>query len=535
MSMVNVPRKGTHSYRAPQANIRRSQFNRSHSVKTTFDASYLIPILVDEVLPGDTFTCKMDSIVRVFSPLDAPLMDDIEVEALFFYVPSRLVWDHWQEFNGAHTDDPGAQDIEYTIPRLSSGYTVPESSLAHYFGIPIGLQTGQVDVNVLPFRCYGLIWNEWFRDQNVQDFYQASGLATGDGPDVATAYPLKKTNKKHDYFTSALPYLQKGDAVSIPLTGNAPLIGIGMEDPSSDVTGPNSVVETAGGTNYSNYFRIDDQVGSNTLIVESDGSDNPLMYADLSSVTGVSVNALREALAIQRLLERDARGGTRYNELIRAHFGVDIGDARVQRPEFLGSGRGYINVSPIANQSSTATEDQGELKGTGVGRLRASFAKSFVEHGYVMGLIRARGQLSYFQGLDRMWSRSSRYDFYYPELAHLGEQAILNKEIYVSNSPSTDDAAFGYIPRWDEYRYKKSVITGKMDPNATGSLSFWHVAEDFGSLPTLGPTFLADNTPMDRVVTVTTEPDFIADIHFDYKCARPLPVQSIPSIMGGRF
>lgn len=519
--MVQVRRSGDSYRREPDIKIQRSQFNRSHGVKTTFDASVLVPILVDEVLPGDTFTCKLNGLIRILSPLEAPIMDNIEVETHYFFVPARLVWDNWEKFMGAQ-DNPG-DSIDYTIPVLSSG-SCDEGEIFDYMGVPLGTDFTQNPINVLPIRAYRLIWNEWYRSQDLQD---SLVVDTSDGPDTTSGISsLKKRGKKHDYFTTCLPFLQKGDEVTLPLT-NAPILGIAATDQAPSLT-PGTVYETStGATTFAQAYASTEMVFEAT----APSGATPAIYADLSA-SGVSINALRESVAIQRLLERDARGGTRYVELLHSHFGVVSPDFRLQRPEYLGGGKSFINVSAVANQSATATENQGELRGVGQGVISGhGFAKSFTEHGYVLGLMSARGDLTYQKGLDRMWARSTRYDFYVPALQNLGEQAVLNKEIYVSNN-ANDDLVFGYQERWAEYRYKPSILTGLMRSDATGSLDFWHLSEDFGTLPTLGSTFIQDATPMARVTTVPTEPDFILDAWFDYRCARPLPVYSVPSLMG---
>ena len=532
--MVSVRRPPYNQYaQEPQANIGRSQFNRSHGLKTTFDASMLVPILVDEVLPGDTFTMKLNGFARIFSPLDAPIMDNIELETFFFFVPNRLVWARWEHFNGA-SDDAGEQVVDYTIPILGSGVVVNHGGtglsptrLMGYMGLPNGLNTSDVEVNALPFRCYTLIYEEWFRDQNLID--KVSGFSTGNGPD--TIPNIYVSAKKHDYFTSCLPFLQKGSEQTIGIGGTAPVLGIGVTDQTPGISGG-----TFYESNQASQTYIDAWVGAE-VGVEAGAGSYPAIYADLTNASGgVSINALRQSVAIQRLLERDARGGTRYVEMIKAHFGVTSPDFRHQRPEFLGGGKSFINISPVSNTSATATEAQGELKGIGTGQINGhGWAKSFTEHGYVIGIVRARGDITYFQGLDRMWSRSGRYDFYIPALANLGEQAVYNKEIYVSNVPGTDEAVFGYQERWAEYRQKKSMITGKLNPDVSGSLSHWHLAEDFGSLPALNQTFIEDATPMDRVTTIDDQPDFLLDLWFDYKCARPIPIHSVPSLMPMRF
>ena len=541
--MVQVGRSGGNRFaEEPQARIGRSQFNRSHGRKMSFDASYLYPILVDEVLPGDTFTCRLNGFTRIFSPLDAPVMDNIELETFYFFIPSRLVWEHWEAFNGAH-DGAGAQDTNYTIPVMGAGLNVNHNNsgygvghLAGFMGLPEGLLSAQVNINSLPFRCYNRVYNEWFRDQNLTDELT---MSVADASDTTSWYAIKKSAKKHDYFTGALPYLQKGDAQAVSIGTTAPIVGMGKLNTAWLGAGPYDAYETntTAAQSYVNAAHIDGTSGNNAWYVEEDPNKTgyPGIYADLTAATGVTINALRESVAIQRLLEKDARGGTRYVELIKSHFGVTSPDFRLQRPEFLGGGKSYINISPVANTSDTATWAQGELAGVGTGVMGGGFAKSFTEHGYILGLMRARGDVTYFQGVDKLWSRTTRYDFYIPALANLGEQSVLNKELFVSNSAATDNAVFGYQERWNEYRHKPSQCIGLFNPDVSGSLSHWHLAEDFASLPSLNTTFIEDATPMSRVTTVDTEHDFIADMWFDYRCARPMPVHSIPSLMGGRF
>lgn len=524
--MVQVRRTASSPFDKPDVKMQRSQFNRSHGHKTTFNATKLVPILVDEVLPGDTFTCSLNGYARIFSPLDAPIMDNIELETCFFFVPNRLIWTNWEAMNGAH-DAAGAQDTDFTVPVMADAHVVSEANdVLAYMGVPVNTDCQQVDVNALPLRAYRLIYNEWFRDQNLIDPVSIN-LDDTDEPTAHTG--LLNSAKKHDYFTSCLPYLQKGDPVTVGIGTRATV----MYDAA---VGTSPVVYANNPDGYRNFNSSGSDLLLDSTTAGSGVPNSQELYADLSGATGVSINALRESVAIQRLLERDARGGTRYVEIIKSHFGVTSPDFRHQRPEYLGGGKSFINVSPVANTSSTATEDQGELKGIGTGVIRGhGWAKSFTEHGYIIGLVRARGDLSYFQGLDKMWSRSTRYDFYIPALANLGEQAVLNKEIFVQNSPASDESVFGYQERWAEYRQKKSLITGKFNPDVTGALSFWHLAEDFSGAPSLNQTFIEDNTPISRVVTVTGEPDFILDVWFDYKCARPIPVFSIPSLTSARF
>lgn len=546
MKNMTIRRPSNRFGREPQVKVGRSQFDRSHGRKTMFDASYLYPIFVDEVLPGDTMTMSLNGLVRVHSPLDAPIMDDIKGDVAFFFVPCRLLWVNWRYFMGEHTS-AGAQDTTYTVPILDTGLTVDHDGLAYdvhalaaHFGLPEGLTSAAVEINSLPFRAYNMIWSQWYRDQAVESepYFGGSGTPGSDGPDTVSWFALRKSAKVHDYFTSALPYLQKGTASTVALSGS---LDVRMTD---GTTGdfPSIYADDAGQYRFLEHSGVADERVDVDATQDATGSEK--LYVNLSDAGTVDINDLRYAVAIQRLLEKDARGGTRYTEILNAHFGVTSSDHRMQRPEYLGGGRFYVNVSAVSTTTSvdstahpgSTDEYAGELRGVAAGTIRGcGFAKSFEEHGYIIGLIRCRGQVTYHQGVDRMWSRSAKTDFYWPELAFLGEQAVLNKEIYNSNSSATDDAVFGYVPRWEEYRFKKSEIIGKFSPNVTGNLAHWHLAEDFAALPTLNATFIQDQTPMSRVKTFDTEPDFMADIWFNYKCARPLPVHSIPKLTGGRF
>lgn len=534
--MVHVRGGHPNRYRAPDIKIGRSQIDRSHNHKTTFDADRLIPYFVDEILPGDTVVLKLDSFIRIFSPLDAPIMDNIEVTIDFFFTPTRLVWSNWKYFLGAH-DEAGAQDTTYTIPKLSSATVVESMSLANYMGFPIGCDFTVNDYNALPFRCYRLIYNEWYRDENLID---EIGISFGDGPDGydygdASPTEVRKSAKKHDYFTSALPYLQKGTASTAALAGSVDVETLAQTTENISVYGRDaSILE---------YRLLDAGAAQVDIGVTADADGSEKLYVNLATAGTVDINALRTAAAVQRLLERDARGGTRYPEQIRAHFGVEVPDFTAQRPEYIGGGRGFVHVTPVANtvdQDSTVAAGgadvyQGELRGIGHGRLSCGFSQSFVEHGYLLGILRARGDVSYSQGVDRMWRREDRYDFYWPEFAMLGEQGILNSEIFLSNVAATDDTVWGYQERYAEYRFKKSLVTGKFASDAPGSLDFWHLSEDFASLPGLNQTFIESNTPMSRITTVDSEPDFEIDGRFDYKCARPMPVRPLPTLMPARF
>ncbi|AXH75638.1 MAG: major capsid protein [Microviridae sp.] len=498
--------------RVPKVDIQRSVFNRDHGLKTTFDAGNLIPIFYDEALPGDTFQMDANGFGRLATPIN-PFMDNLYIETFFFAVPYRLIWDNWEKFCGEQTN-PG-DSTDYLVPTTTT--TATNSTLFDYFGVPTDVA---LTFNNLCGRAYNLIYNDWFRDENLQN---SVTVDKGDGPDTATNYTLLKRGKRHDYFTSALPWPQKGDAVTLPLGTQAPIA---------------SGATLANGNDLSFLSTTDNayhKMVANTTNLYGDpqaGLESNRLYADLTDASAATINQLREAFQIQRLYEKDARGGTRYTEVIQSHFGVTSPDARLQRPEYLGGGKDRINVNPIAQTSSTdTTTPQGNLSGYATtGFMGHKFSKSFTEHSVIIGLANVFADLTYQQGLPRHFSRQTKFDFYWPALAHLGEQSILNKEIYAQGT-SADDSVFGYQERYAEYRYKPSFVTGQMRSNFAQSLDTWHLAQDFGSLPALNASFIEENPPVDRVCAVQNYPNMILDMYFKLKCARPMPTYGVPGLI----
>lgn len=523
-------RYSQHSFATiPDVQTARSRFDRSFAAKDTMNFDQLTPVMVDEILPGDTVNLNVKSFIRL-APQVKPVMDNMYIDFHCFFVPNRLVWNNWERFNGAQ-DDPG-DSVDYLVPQVTTppaGWAV--GGLHDHFGVPTGIVTTDT-VNALPSRGYYLIWNEWFRDQNLSNSYP---VPKGDGPDNIGTDPLFRRAKKHDYFTSALPWPQKGQAITLPMSeGDIPVVTTAQPvivrtsaDPSTDRTWRANTSSQMVISGTAPGALTDVRFGSQTgLQVLSD------------DIVGPTINQFRLAMMTQSLLELDARGGTRYVELLRAHWNVISPDFRLQRPEFLGSGTITINQHPVAQTSETTSESpQGNLASfatASAGGNNIGFSKSFVEHGFIFVLASARADITYQQGLNRMWSRQTRFDYFWPKLQLLGEQAILNKEIYWSTDETANANVFGYQERYAEYKYRPSEIRGQFRSTFAESLDVWHLAQEFGSAPVLNSDFILSNTPIDRslVVPDSDYPDLLCDFWFDYKHARVMATYGVPATLG---
>lgn len=543
----------SHFATLPKVDISRSTFNRSASIKTSFNVGQIVPFFIDEVLPGDTFDIKTSKVVRMPS-LITPIMDNIYLDTYYFYVPNRLVWSHWKEFNGENTESAWIPKTEYEIPQLTApdgGWSV--GTLADYFGIPTGVPN--LSVSALPFRAYALIMNEWFRDQNLSDPLSipvddatVQGVNTGTFvTDVAKGGLPYTAAKYHDYFTSCLPSPQKGPDVEIPVAEAATYAVVPRADkvPKSLFDGSTYHASKPSG-DPGNFDRVGtvlgfDSTGSQDKMYGSHSSGDFPIIDNLWAVgsgaaQAATINQLRLAFQVQKLYERDARGGTRYIEILKSHFGVTSPDARLQRPEYLGGNRLPITINQVLQQSGTL--DAGTPQGTPTGQslttdVHGDFKKSFVEHGYIIGVMVARYDHTYQQGIERFWSRKSRFDFYWPVFANIGEQSVLNKEIYAQGSEK-DEEVFGYQEAWADYRYKPNRVTGEMRSQYTQSLDVWHLADDYDTLPSLSDSWIReDSGTIDRVLAVSQKNSnqLFADIYVQNRCTRPMPMYSIPGLI----
>lgn len=563
---------------APAMYMKRTKFDRSHVYKTTFDSGSLIPVFIDEVLPGDTTRMSVNYFARLATPIK-PIMDNIYLDWFFFFVPNRLVWEHWQNFCFEQEDPDDSTD--YVIPTVTATGNSENTyigSLWDYFGLPVNTSGNLSGISALPFRGVYLIWNEWFRDENLQKSVKIQKGDTNEvlnsaraseqpswvftsGTDIFPGLACPPRGKRHDYFTSALPWTQKGPGVSIGLAGTASIVdpspanGYLLHSTSDQLAAIAARGVTASGyggdreaygTGSISFNRGEDSHWSTVGGFAGNSSDNITMsaqsastylgndsYVDLDTSSIFTINSLRTAFQMQKFYERLARGGSRYTEVLRSFFGVVSPDARLQRPEFLGSFTKMVNVNPIAQTSATdTTSPQGNLSAYGVTAAKFhGFTKSFVEHGYVFGFVCARADLTYQQGINKMWLRSTVYDFYWPTFAHLGEQAIELREIYAQGSEA-DSTVFGYQERYAEYRYKPSQITGKFRSSVVnGSLDKWHLSQFFNNAPTLNEEFITENPPIKRIVAVQDEPEFLLDVGFRYTTVRPMPMFGTPGLV----
>lgn len=543
----------SHFSLVPHVDISRSRFDRSASLKTSFNAGDVVPFFLDEVLPGDTFSVDTSKVVRMQTLL-TPMMDNVYLDTYYFFVPNRLVWDHWKEFCGENTESAWIPQTEYTMPQITSpadtGWSV--GTLADYFGIPTGV--AGLSVSALPFRAYALIMNEWFRDQNLQDPLvvptddsTVAGVNTGTTvTDVAKGGKPFIASKYHDYFTSALPSPQKGPDVTIPVAqaGSYPVVALKNVNNNSLNTGPlifgdfNANGGVTVSRRYSSLNSPSEQADTSLVWSPSYNGAVPsnLMAVADGNAASATINQLRLAFQIQKFYEQQARGGSRYTEVVRSFFGVTSPDARLQRPEYLGGNRVPINVNQIVQQSGT--ESTGTPQGTVVGQSlttdrHSDFTKSFTEHGLIIGVMVARYDHTYQQGLNRLWSRKDKFDFYWPVFANIGEQAIKNKEIFAQGNDK-DNEVFGYQEAWAEYRYKPNMVTGEMRSAYAQSLDVWHLADDYKQLPTLSDAWIKeDKSNLDRVLAVASSVSnqFFADIYVKNYCTRPMPMYSVPGLI----
>lgn len=513
----------------PKSRVPRSKFTNSWTRKMTFDAGFLNIFMCDEVLPGAHLKYDITPYVRI-STLLFPMFDNQRIDTFLFYCPTRVLWDNFVKMMGEQAN-PG-DSIAYVVPFVSGGSTTLTNAIYQQMGIPVSnLTAGQtISFNALMFRMYNRVYNEWFRDQNLIN--SVVQRTTDNGTDANTDFVLLRRAKAHDYFTQALPWPQKFTAPTIPLAGTAPVLGLGWTQAQDALSGPQAVEDALGNTSYTWYKST---ATPTTIFSEwTSQSGVPNLRADLASATGVSVNSFRQAFLVHQMLERDARGGTRYTELLLSHFDVRSPDARLQRPEYIGGGSSALNITPIA-QTATGGGGLAALGGAGTASGRHGGSYAATEHGYILGLINVRSELSYQQGLHKMFTRSVRTDFYWPSLAELGEQAVLRQEIYCTGVDADDNTVFGYVPRWDEYRQRYSDVAGLFLSKAAGNIDEWHLAQEFTAAPTLGQTFIEDTPPVSRVLSAGAAANgmqYLADILIRREATLPMPVNGVPATLG---
>lgn len=550
MPVPSPARPSTRNHRfdeVPAPRVMRSSFDLSHKNKTTFNSGNLVPLTIMEVLPGETYNVRAQFFGRL-QTLDFPILDNLFFDTFWFWCPNRLLWSNWARFLGAQ-DNPG-DSIDYVIPYMEgdepgADFQVTVGSLGDYFGLPILEDLGPtIDtfISALPWRMYNLVWNEWFRAQELQTSVQ---VPVDDGPDSILLYTLLKRGKRHDYITSCLTAPQRGDSVPLPIGDSAPVIGtgeaIGLSNNNQafgmySLLGSDAIQMDPGvyGTATGSAVTPGAATADTLALGLTPDATQSGMMADLSAAVGASINDMREAIAIQQILERDARMGTRYTERIFAQFGVVVPDFTAQRPEYLGGSIDRVGIMQVPQlTASPAVPTMADAKGAlaAYAQIQASsgFVRSFVEHGYIMCLGSLRAEITWQQRIDKMWTRSTRYDFYDPLLAHLGEQAVLDREVWYDTA-GTPTGIFGYQERWAEYRSKLSSVTGKFRSDAAGTLDAWHLSLDFAAQPDLNATFIQDAPPLSRVLAVTSEPECLMDMAFQVRKASPMPTYSVPGL-----
>lgn len=556
-----------HFNQVPETHVSRTRFNRDQNILTTFDAGKLIPFYVDEVLPGDTFSVNTAAIIRMTTP-KYPVMDDAYIDFYYFFCPNRILWDNFKRFMGEADEETWMPAKTYSVPKIRivgnpnaenqpEAYKGPKTqSILDYMGVPTHLNEkgsgNDIEINALPVRAYIKIWNEFFRDQNTDNpaWYQKGDAEVkyfdrGDngyvneqkGKEYIDAYtggPCLPVSKFHDYFTSCLPYPQRGPEVTIALTGNAPVCaynGINTVPITKPLTVVNGPLGADPGIMQNN--RVEGREAQ-FYVANAKGDADGFLAADMTNIEAATINQLRQAFAVQHYYEALARGGSRYREQVRALFGVSISDKTVQIPEYLGGGRYHVNINQIVQTSGQQAENDTPIGETGAMSVtpinESSFTKSFEEHGFIVGVLCVRHDRSYQQGLERFWSRSDRLDYYFPQFAKLGEQPVKKKEIMLTGT-ATDNETFGYQEAWADYRMKPNRISGKMRSNAEGTLDYWHYADNYETVPTLSQEWMNEGkTEIARTLIVQNEPQFFGAIRVMNKTTRCMPLYSVPGL-----